>query len=318
VPLLSVALWYWGQGEWRAFYEACFAYQAVYTQRMAGDGTVWARWLDKLGRLGGTAQALSLGYIPFLLWGPARRERWMVYAGYLGSVYSVLVQGTFAGYHYLPGLALGAILIGTAFWLGSGLAFGDRRVRFGSVSARLTTVVAHAIVVAALPIYVRLEPVRNLLSGHFLERPRANEFRNNTVFDFTESWDVAEYVRSRTRPDERIQVWGYEPLVYFLAERYAASRFQATHPLVMRVPGEAITPMQQRWRAEFLADVSEQRPRYVVVVREDNWWWAPGEQTSQQLLEDFPGWKRFIDDHYVLEHTVGRFLIYAPVPRQPG
>jgi hypothetical protein len=85
-PLLAVALLYWVTGEWRAFYEACFAYQTVYTQRLGGAGSAWTRWLTNFGRLGGTTAALAVGYVPFLILPRARRARWMLYIGYIGSV----------------------------------------------------------------------------------------------------------------------------------------------------------------------------------------------------------------------------------------
>ena len=160
---------------------------------------------------------------------------------------------------------------------------------------------------------MRNAPVRNLVTLRFLERPGPDEFRNQTVFDFTESFDVAEYLRAHTSRDQPIQVWGYESLVYYLVDRPAASRFQMTHPLVMRVPGGELTPMQQRWRTEFMRDMRERPPRYVAVVRQDNWWWAPEEQTSEQLLDDFPEWKAIIAKSYRLEHTIGRFLILRRV-----
>ena len=166
-------------------------------------------------------------------------------------------------------------------------------------------------ILAALPFYLRKEPINNLLTLQFLDRPKPNEFRNNTVFDFTENFAVAEYLRAHTRPDERIQVWGYESLVYYLADRDAASRFQMTHPLVMRVPGQDITPMQRQWRQEFMRDMVQQRPAYIAVVKGDNWWWAPEEKTSEQLLDDFPEWKKFLANNYTLKHTIGRFLIYG-------
>jgi len=68
--------------------------------------------------------------------------------------------------------------------------------------------------------------------------------------------------------------------------------------------------MQQRWRKEFMDDMSLRRPKYVAVVTQDNWWWAPDQKTSEELLDDFPEWKAFIKDNYILEHTIGRFLIY--------
>jgi hypothetical protein len=95
-----------------------------------------------------------------------------------------------------------------------------------------------------------------------------------------------------------------------MADRYAASRFQMTHPLVMRAPGAGLEPMQLRWRAEFLRDISERPPAYVAVVRHDDWWWAPDQRTSEELLDDFPEWKQVIERDYRLEQTIGRFLVY--------
>jgi hypothetical protein len=309
-PVALIAAAYWMKGGLRNFYEACVAYQAVYTQLLASSEPLWRRWLTKLSRLGGTAAGLSLAYPPFLFWGPAIRERWMLYLGYLGSVYAVLAQGTFAGYHYLPGLGIGAVLIGSMFSQASHLVLGERGLRVGRREVSLRVLAATAVLLAALPIYLRAHNFRDLVTLRFLGPPRPQELHIGNIFDFTESWEVAKYLRAHTAPGDPIQVWGYESLVYYLAEREAASRFQTSHGLVMRVPGHELTPMQQRWRAEFMRAVRQRPPRYVAVVRGDNWWWAPGEQTSEQLLDDFPEWKRFIDEHYVLEHTVGRFLVY--------
>jgi hypothetical protein len=46
------------------------------------------------------------------------------------------------------------------------------------------------------------------------------------------------------------------------------------------------------------------------VVRQDNWWWAPEERTSEQLLDDFPEWKQLIERDYTHERDIGRFRIY--------
>jgi hypothetical protein len=309
-PLAAVAATYWLLGGLQAFYEACFAYQEIYTQILATPDPLWRQWLVKLGRLGGTAAGLSLAYVPFLLWGPARRERAMLYLGYLGSVGAVLVQGTFAGYHYLPGLGVGAVLLGSMFSQTSSLVLGDRQWRLGGRQISLRLLAAAAILTAALPAYLRAHNYRDLLTLHFLGPPRPEELHIGTIFDFTESWELAEYLRTHTEPGDRIQVWGYESLVYYLAQREAASRFQTSHGLVMRVPEQDLTPMQRRWREEHMHAVQQQPPRYVAVVRDDNWWWAPGERTSEQLLSDFPEWQHFIDEHYELETTIGRFLVY--------
>jgi len=82
---------------------------------------------------------------------------------------------------------------------------------------------------------------------------------------------------------------------------------------VMRIPGQPLTPMQERWRAEFISDLTKRPPAYIAVVRGDRWWWAPEERTSEELLNDFPEWKALIEQHYALDHTIGRYLVFRRV-----
>ena len=308
-PAAAVVIGYWVTGGLVQIYEACIAYQSVYTARLRGQAPLVTFWLQQFGRLGLNAVVLLFAYLPFLVFPHMRRERLMLWLAYLGGICAVLTQGTFAGYHYLPGLSIGAILIGSMFSLSTGWLHG-RQVRLGRRRPASQLVLACMLLAGAALVYMRNAPLGNLATLQFLKPPAPNEFRNQTVFDFTESYDVAAYLRARTQPDQPIQVWGYESLVYYLADRHAASRFQTTHPLVMRVPGGEPTPMQQRWRAEFMHDMSSQPPAYVAVVQQDNWWWAPEERTSEQLLDDFPEWKAFIERHYTLEKSIGRFLIF--------
>lgn len=313
-PTLVVIAIYWSMGGLTQMYEALVSYQPIYTARLRGDEPLIWHWLHKLGRLGRNSVVLPIVYAPFLLVGPMRRERLMVWLALVGSVYSVFVQGTYAGYHYLPGMAVGAILVGDLFV--TVVTWAMRRFSVPGTIVSVPTPLAVAVVIlsVAAPVYARPVALWDLVTLHFLKPPRPLEFRNMTVFDYTESYDAAAYLREHTSPDQPVQVWGYESLVYYLADRPAASRFQMTHPLVMRVPGQDITPMQRRWRAEFVAAIERRQPPYVAVVRGDNWWWAPDEKTSEALLDDFPEWKAVIARDYTLETAIGRFLIYRRGP----
>lgn len=309
-PVAAVLVFYWIQGGLRELYEACVVFQYTYTTLLRNNASLLAYWLSKASRLGANAAWLPVVYGPFLLWGAERHNRVMLYLAYVGSVYAVFVQGTFAGYHYLPGLAIGAILIGNMCSQVSEFLFRQRRFPVMVKAWMLRDVAVGGIIVLAMVVYIKPGTIRNFVSLQFLQRPLPNEYRNGDVFDVTEDYDVADYLKSRTEPNEPIQVWGYETLVYYLAERHAASRFQMTTPLVMRVPGQSLSPMQQKWRQEFMNDVMQHRPKYIAVVRNDKWWWAPDNKSSEELLSDFPEWKGFIESHYRLEHTVGKFLLY--------
>ncbi len=309
---------YWFAGRFSDLYEACIAYQAIYTARLRGPDPIVTYWLGKLSQFGLNSIVLPVVYVPFLFIGTARRERLMIWLGYMGSLYAVFVQGTFAGYHYLPGMALGAILVGTIVSFLADRVLGARHLQLAGRRVSAQTVAVTLMLAAAGGYYLRMAPYRALATLEFLEPPQPGEFRIGTVFDFTESYDAATYMRDRTQPDDPIQVWGYESLVYYLADRRAASRFQMTHPLVMRAPGGSLTPMQQRWRDEFVRDMQRRRPSYVAVVKDDHWWWAPDERSSEQLLDDFPEWQRIIQHEYTLEQTIGRFLIYRRTSGTPA
>ncbi|HUU34332.1 MAG TPA: hypothetical protein VMW48_09725 [Vicinamibacterales bacterium] len=315
LPAAAIVAGYWATGTLTEIYEACVAYQAIYTARLRGDGPLVVYWLQKLRGLGVNAVVLPVLYAPFLaLDGRRQRERLMLWLAYLGATYAVFVQGTFAGYHYLPGLALGAVFVGEI--AGTSIEWVMARWHGPKVVGRVPVAVV-LVVLALVPmsaVYLRRAPVGRFLALTFMRPPTPGEFRNHEVFDFTEAYDTAAYLRARTQPGEPIHVWGYESLVYFLADRPAATRFQMTHPLVMREPGRPLTPMQLRWRAEFLADVTARPPAYVAVVRDDRWWWSPEERSSEELLDDFPEWRAIIAARYALERSIGRYLIYRRVP----
>lgn len=311
LPAAVIIAGYWAAGRLTEIYEACVAYQAIYTARLRGDAPLVLYWLQKFRGLGLNAVVLPVVYLPFLVFSRGDRlPRLMLWLGYAGATYAVFVQGTFAGYHYLPGLAIGAVFVGDMAMVAIDWLVARRGPRGVLRLIPPAAVLVTMAVLALSGLYLRRAPIGPFTSLAWLQPPRPGEFRNHEVFDFTETYDTAAYLRAHTAPGEPVQVWGYESLVYFLAGRPASSRFQMTHPLVMREPGGSLTEMQQRWRREFVADVTARPPAYVAVVRDDRWWWSPEERSSEELVADFPEWQRVLDRDYALERSIGRFLIY--------
>jgi hypothetical protein len=65
-------------------------------------------------------------------------------------------------------------------------------------------------------------------------------------FSFLADAEVAHHLRRTTDPDDAVFVWGFEPLVYFLADRPPASRFMASTTLTNPASNPA-------WRDELFA-----------------------------------------------------------------
>jgi hypothetical protein len=81
-------------------------------------------------------------------------------------------------------------------------------------------------------------------------------------FDLNADREVAAWVKGQTAPDDSILVWGFEPAIYWLAQRKPATRF------IYDVPQR--TAWQRRISQQrFMQDVIRNRPVVVIVQHAD-------------------------------------------------
>jgi hypothetical protein len=123
-------------------------------------------------------------------------------------------------------------------------------------------------------------------------------------FSLTADREVASYVQDRTDTDEGVFIWGFEPLVYFLADRRPASRFIYTVPLVTDwSPPE--------WREELIRDLADKPPRYILILHNDRLPWMTGrrDDSAAQLLS-FPALRGVLDERYEKESTIEDFTVW--------
>jgi hypothetical protein len=72
---------------------------------------------------------------------------------------------------------------------------------------------------------------------------------------------VADYIRAHSSPADRIAVIGSEPQIYFYAQRHSVSDQIYSYPLAEP------HPWVEKLRDDFIADISGQKPAYIVTVR---------------------------------------------------
>jgi hypothetical protein len=85
---------------------------------------------------------------------------------------------------------------------------------------------------------------------------------------FNESIPIAEFIASRTNPDDRIQVLGSEPQIYFYSKRMAASGHIYMYGLME--PQKYSSIMQQ----ELINDLARINPKYIVFCNIATSWLA--------------------------------------------
>lgn len=297
----ACAAWFVVRGAWPALSWTLFEFTPGYTR---------LGWNYSLGSLFlyGLEQAVT--YFSYVI--PAGlaaalllprlhpRERGLV-AALLGivlvQVLGIAMQAKFFQYHY------GATLPLLSFVAGLGLA------KVWNYAMRVPAVPALAGVayVTALGMLVEARNATPQVPRSFWDRSvRRLEFlvlrkesrevlddRLYRAADYVLGTDrsMAKALQEFTRPDDRVFVWGFEPLVYWLAERRPASRY------IYNVPQRAMW-QRERARQELLADLRANPPRAVVIQRGDYFRFVTGDDLdSAGALSTFPELEEFFSSY---------------------
>jgi hypothetical protein len=125
-----------------------------------------------------------------------------------------------------------------------------------------------------------------------------------TDYNVDDNRTVGRYIARRTAPEDKIYVWGFEPGIYWFANRAPASRYVINTP-------QRTTWQQQRGRKELLDDLHASRPRVIVVQRSDVMPWVTGDKLdSRAVLATFPELKALLATRYRFTQTLRDFDLY--------
>jgi hypothetical protein len=127
-----------------------------------------------------------------------------------------------------------------------------------------------------------------------------------TDFSFREDYRLSQYMKTHTQKEEKIFIWGWESLVYFLSEREPASRYIFIYPLIQNN-----LDMRRDARKIFWEELNEKKPHYFIVAKNDQ---NPIDEIgSERRLLFFPAIKELLRCKYVKEKETERFIIYRRI-----
>jgi hypothetical protein len=120
---------------------------------------------------------------------------------------------------------------------------------------------------------------------------------------------VAAYIRSHTRPKDRVFVWGNWPALYVESDRLMASRF----PGFLRgfARGSGLPP--NNWDTtpevwpELQADLIRNAPALIVDTAPGDW-----SDFSMYPMSNYPVLADFVSSRYHVVATIDRVVVYAP------
>jgi hypothetical protein len=116
---------------------------------------------------------------------------------------------------------------------------------------------------------------------------------------------AAEWLRANTAPGATVFIWGFEPVVYDLADRRPASRY------IYNVPQRAAW-FQDGARARLMQDLAASDPAAVIVVRNDRLERVTGnDRDSAGELAAFPGLRNWLEARYRVVGVAEDLTIHA-------
>jgi hypothetical protein len=104
---------------------------------------------------------------------------------------------------------------------------------------------------------------------------------------FPESIKIAEYIKLHTNPEDRIQVFGSEPQIYFYSDRKSASKYVYMYQLTEKQKYNSIM------KEEFYNDINRVNPK-IIVFYPFIWSWGAGDLSIIDWAD------RFLKQNYYL------------------
>ena len=148
-----------------------------------------------------------------------------------------------------------------------------------------------------------------MLAALLLQLAKSTIAARNRTLPVDPSERASNFIRTHSKPEEKIFVWGYHPDIYLLADRKPASRFVYASFLSGLIPWSNIGLETDTAYAvvpgamdDLLLDLNESRPTFIVDCSAGlNRFW------QKYPLEKFPRLNAWIEENYVLADP-GQFV----------
>lgn len=314
LPFVLCALWFGARGALGDLVAVLFVFTPHYTRlswvgETLGGMTWWGftEWLQNYCSVPTVGFLLALGF--------PRRERERPGVALIGwiiavHVIGVVMQGKFFPYHYGATWPLTALLAALGFF-----RLFERLASRGlpGALAFLALLVASALGRSATKDVERsfLQRCRERVAI-FTRSPRdqAAIDRLASVADVNAgaNREVAGFLRARVPADRKVFIWGFEPVIYDLADRTPATRYLYDVP-------QRVAWAKAREREILMRDLEAGRPAAIVVERRDVFPVVTGDAIdSADTLKDFHALRDLIASRFDHAATIEDFEIYLERP----
>jgi hypothetical protein len=310
----AFVLWFGARGALDDAYRVLLVYTPHYTAiGWEGQSASELSWLGVREWFLRYSLVLPVGLVVLAVFRPTASERRgvvVLVALCLLQIAGVVMQAKFFPYHYGAIWPLTALLAALGWW--KLFTWARRRAESGWMAA---------LVMAAFMALSALRSATSQVPGTFVSR---SELRIGiavgdpdpslvdalaTVADVDAGHNrrVAAFIAESTEPNDHILVWGFEPVIYDMADRSPSTRY------LYNVPQRTAWSRSQA-QGEMMADLAAYPPAAIVVEHGDVFPWVTSSyDDSAQSLAQFPELSRLLRSDYALAAVIADFDVYLPL-----
>jgi len=244
-----------------------------------------------------------------------RKELGFILGWTLACFFTVLIQARFFLYHWLVLIPAMGLVAGAGM---ESLHLSLSRWKGDKAGRAITTLVIIWLFLSFGRIWLLIEEsyrtrdylLNRITLSEYYARFSEDDEKGVGDFDLLASVAAANYAHKHTKKNGRVLVFGYEPIVNYLAARVAPTRFQIDYPLTFKPLSEKAVSYSEKWRAEFMADLERTPPEMVIILDNDKnaiepesslkqarefsefWFWLNKNFTEAEVIEDFHFYRR--------------------------
>jgi len=310
IPASAVVIYFYSQAALLDMARQVFIFGISYgSQYYKGGVKVWALLIWKVLFWAVGFGLVTSAALLAAVWSARAKDKgiWLLFWFGLGLFLNIIVQLKFFVYHFMV-LLLPLSILAAQF-------FGEhlRGVLSGQGRAAKTAVWMFAGFLVAADLTADLSRYGRELLYDFGRISREDFLERYGRWGFGDisavaSYKVARYLREQTEPSDKVLVFGIEPGLNFLSKRESATRFCYDLPLTYQYGGKGFERHQAGLRKEFVDELRESRPVYIVVIENDTNTVEPKDSFGQML--EFVEFRSFLDQNYYLETKIEHYYLY--------
>ena len=238
-------------GVFKPFWFWTFDYASSYLSQLPLE-QAWPRFITKFTAIVRSAFLLwilvGFGLLALVTKSVAKHHRVFLLMYIMFSVLSICPGFYFRPHYFVLLLPCASLFVGVMISV-----FAEFLSRFSSKSIQYGVPIFLIVICICHSIYKQRDFIFHMTP---LQISRSTYGPN----PFPESLEIADFIRKRTNPDDRIAILGSEPQIFFYSQRRSASSYIYMYPLM------EIHDFALQMQKKFIKDIEAINPKYLIYI----------------------------------------------------